>query len=175
MTIFGRAAVLTIGLWAFAGAGAAVAQENLDAGKTGAQLYAADCTICHKSPDGLAKAGVLGLESFLREHYTASRESAAMIADYLKSADKGQEPARVRTTKRTKGDAKDKREKSTGGKASSVTAAEPGMKSTEKTETKSKSDMSKSDMSKSDEPKSDKADKSKSEKSGAEKPDENKQ
>ena len=75
------AAVLTLALAAPAGA-----QENLDSGKTGAQLYAADCAICHKSPQALNKSGgILGLSSFLREHYTASRESAAAIAGYLQS------------------------------------------------------------------------------------------
>ena len=28
------------------------AQENLDFGKTPAQLFASDCAICHKSPQG---------------------------------------------------------------------------------------------------------------------------
>ena len=55
----------------------AAAQENIDAGKTPAQLYAQDCAICHKTPHGLSRAGGLwGLQNFLREHYTASKESA---------------------------------------------------------------------------------------------------
>ena len=63
------------------------AQENLDLNKTPAQLFASDCAICHKSPQGLAKSGGLfGVESFLRQHYTASRESAAAIAKYLEAA-----------------------------------------------------------------------------------------
>jgi len=67
------------------------AQENLDFGKTPAQLFASDCAICHKSPQGLAAkgGGMLGLENFLREHYTASRESAAVIANYLRAAGSG--------------------------------------------------------------------------------------
>jgi hypothetical protein len=67
------------------------AQENLDSGKTPAQLFASDCVVCHKSPQGLAaKAGGLGgLEGFLREHYTASRESATAIAGYLRAAGSG--------------------------------------------------------------------------------------
>jgi hypothetical protein len=70
--------------------GPAVAQESLDKGKTPAQLFASDCAACHKSPQGLAKSGGLfGLDSFLREHYTASRESATAIANYLKSLDSG--------------------------------------------------------------------------------------
>ncbi len=85
------------------GAAPAGAQENLDQGKTAAQLFASDCAICHKSPQGLAKSG-RGLENFLRQHYTASRESAAAIAAYLQSV--GNAPAGpARATKRTaKGD-----------------------------------------------------------------------
>ncbi len=114
MTVFRRGIGLAIGVLALccAAAGAAGAQENLDQGKSPAQLFASDCAICHKSPQGLAKAGgILGLESFLREHYTASRESAAAIASYLKAV--GQPPAgparRATTTKRNaKGDDKGK-------------------------------------------------------------------
>src|SRR5690349_23941791 len=71
-------------------AGGAAAQENLDAGKTGAQLFAQNCALCHKSPRGLAKSGGLfGVESFLQEHYTSSSKTAAAIADYLKSVEPG--------------------------------------------------------------------------------------
>ncbi|HZL30098.1 MAG TPA: hypothetical protein VFC54_03435 [Pseudolabrys sp.] len=64
----------------------AVAQENLDKGKTAAQLFASDCAICHKSPQGLAKSGgLLGVDNFLRQHYTASRESADVLAKYLQA------------------------------------------------------------------------------------------
>jgi len=88
---------------------AARAQENLDQGKSPAQLFASDCAICHKSPQGLAKAGgILGLDRFLREHYTASKETATAIANYLKAMDTGPAPA-TRTTKRAaKGDEKKK-------------------------------------------------------------------
>ena len=90
-------------------AGAAGAQESLDQGKTPAQLFASDCSICHKSPQGLTRAGgILGLDSFLREHYTASKETAAAIAGYLRAMDTG--PAGpARASKRTaKGDDKKK-------------------------------------------------------------------
>ena len=71
----------------------AVAQENIDAGKSPAQLYAKNCAICHKTPHGLTKAvGAYGLQNFLREHYSASRESAAAIARYLASIDRGPAP-----------------------------------------------------------------------------------
>jgi outer membrane biosynthesis protein TonB len=96
---------------ALALAAPAAAQENLDSGKTGAQLYAADCAICHKSAQALKKSGgIFGLSSFLREHYTASRESAAAIASYLDSV--ASPPAQKKpagATKRTaKGDEKAK-------------------------------------------------------------------
>lgn len=68
----------------------ASAQENLYANKTPAQIFATDCAMCHKQPQALAKAGGplgLGMESFLRSHYTASRESAALMAKYLQAMD----------------------------------------------------------------------------------------
>ena len=93
-------AIGTLGLVSGVGA-----QENLDRGKTPAQLFASDCSICHKSPQGLARAGGLfGLDSFLRTHYTASRESAGAIANYLKSIDTG--PAGRATRRTAKGDDK---------------------------------------------------------------------
>ena len=110
MTVIGRGVALAMGAGALLFAGAAGAQENLDHGKTPAQLFASDCAVCHKSPQGLAKSGGLfGVESFLRQHYTASRESAAAIAGYLRAA--GEAPAgpakKGTTTKRaTKGDGK---------------------------------------------------------------------
>jgi hypothetical protein len=87
---FARRLICMVGFLLFLGAPLR-AQENLDLGKTPAQLYASDCAICHKSPQGLAAkgGGMLGLENFLREHYTASRESAAVIANYLRAAGSG--------------------------------------------------------------------------------------
>jgi hypothetical protein len=79
----------------------AAAQENLDQGKSPAQIYASDCAICHKTPQGLSKAGgMFGLQGFLREHYTASKESAAAIAAYLVAVDRKAPPPK-RTSKRT--------------------------------------------------------------------------
>ena len=90
--------------------GPAAGQESLDKGKTPAQLFASDCSPCHKSPQGLAKSGGLfGLDGFLREHYTASRESAAAIANYLKSMEGPSGPGRA-TKRATKGDEKVKSE-----------------------------------------------------------------
>jgi len=106
MTGFFRGMAVALGALCFAGA--AAAQENLDQGKSPAQLYASDCAICHKSPQGLAKSGgLLGVESFLRSHYTASRESAAAIAKYLEAAGPAAAPGKKPPAKRVgKGDDK---------------------------------------------------------------------
>jgi len=65
-------------------ASSAGAQGSLEEGKTAAQLYAANCASCHKSPQSVTKAtGIFGLESYLREHYTPNPQSAATIAAYL--------------------------------------------------------------------------------------------
>ena len=62
---------------------AASAQENLEQGKSGAQLFATDCAICHKSPQALVKDGY-PTEGFLRVHYASSREMAAAVSAYLR-------------------------------------------------------------------------------------------
>jgi hypothetical protein len=95
---------LAIGLSAACLVGLAGAQESLEQGKNPAQLFASDCSICHKSPQGLARAGgMFGVEGFLREHYTTGRGTAAAIANYLNSMNT--RPAPARASKRTaKGD-----------------------------------------------------------------------
>lgn len=71
----------------------AAAQEILGQGKTGAQLFASNCAICHKSPQGMTKSGgIFGLSTFLRQHYTSSRETAAAIAAYVESVDRAAPP-----------------------------------------------------------------------------------
>jgi hypothetical protein len=60
------------------------AQENLDAGKSPSQLFAGNCSACHKSPRGLLKTIPAGsLQGFLRQHYTTSPEMAGVLAGYL--------------------------------------------------------------------------------------------
>jgi hypothetical protein len=72
---------------------AARAQVNIDAGKSSAEMYASDCATCHKTPRGLAAGkNSLMLSSFLREHYTASRDQASALAAYVLGAG-GAEPA----------------------------------------------------------------------------------
>ena len=77
-----RLAISSLALCVGSSAGA---QGSLEQGKTAAQLYAANCASCHKSPQSVTKAtGIFGSrESFLREHYAPSPQSAATIAAYL--------------------------------------------------------------------------------------------
>ena len=64
----------------------ALAQENLDAGKTPSQLFAGTCNACHKSPRGLLKTvSPSSLPGFLRQHYTTSPNMAGLLASYLVS------------------------------------------------------------------------------------------
>jgi len=81
---------LTIGSLSLCVASSAIAQGNLDQGKTGAQLFASACATCHKSPQNVSNTkSSFELESFLREHYTSSRESAAVLAAYLRGRERG--------------------------------------------------------------------------------------
>ncbi len=65
----------------------ALAQTNIDQGKPASELFANYCAVCHKSTRGLAN-GRSGpaLSQFLREHYAASREQAALLTAYVISA-----------------------------------------------------------------------------------------
>jgi hypothetical protein len=143
-----RGYALALGAWALAAVGAAKAQENLDQGKSAAQLFASDCAICHKTTAGLSRGRVLGLDSFLREHYTASRESAAAIAAYINATDKGPPPAAPARTKKKdagKGDDKTKADEKikgaekkpgTGKPIDAKPAAEPNASEPKPTESK---------------------------------------
>ncbi len=111
MKVFNSALALAIGALALEVAGGVGAQENLDKGKSGAQLFASDCAICHKTTAGLSKGRVLGLDSFLREHYTASRESAGAIAAYIQATDKGPPSAAGAKPVKRKTDKKDDEKK----------------------------------------------------------------
>ena len=95
---------LAVVISAAAAVNGAETQETLGRGKTPAQTFASDCAVCHKSPQGLAKSanGLIGVEGFLREHYTSSRESAAALASYLRSV--GTAPGAVRAKRAAKGD-----------------------------------------------------------------------
>ena len=79
------------------------AQVNIDQGKTPAEIFASDCAVCHKTTRGLADGkNSLMLSTFLREHYTASRDQAAALAAYVLGAGgngpaPGQKPGTERT------------------------------------------------------------------------------
>ena len=78
LAAFVTAVSISIGLNATASA-----QDNLERGKSGAQIFAADCALCHKTPQAVLKGGAPG-EGFLRQHYSSSRETAASVAAYLR-------------------------------------------------------------------------------------------
>jgi cytochrome c553 len=97
VTTLGHGVRLTISSLALCVASSAGAQGNLDQSKTAAQLYASNCTTCHESPQSVSNTKSLSkLESFLSQHYTSNRESAANLAAYLK----GQERPSVESQRR---------------------------------------------------------------------------
>jgi mono/diheme cytochrome c family protein len=137
-------------VWALLSAFPAAAQENLDLGKTGAQLFSSDCAICHKSPQGLGKTA--NLEGFLREHYTASKESAALITKYLAANGSSGTPAAVQSTDSDKRSGKESAKQKSAKKPAEAKSEETksdGMKSKESAKTaKSKDAKSKDSKSK---------------------------
>src|SRR5258708_35696768 len=58
--------------------------QNLEAGKTPAQIFAGTCNACHKSPRGLLRTVPAGsLPGFLRQHYTTSGDMASLLSSFL--------------------------------------------------------------------------------------------
>jgi len=58
--------------------------EDLDARKTGPQLFEQACSACHHGPGGLAKGkSASDLVDFLRQHYTSGPGPAGQLAAYL--------------------------------------------------------------------------------------------
>ncbi|MGB3865358.1 MAG: hypothetical protein WBA29_06975, partial [Xanthobacteraceae bacterium] len=58
--------------------------QNLEAGKSPAQIFNGACAVCHKSPRGLVKSvPPPSLPGFLRQHYTTSSDMAGMLSGYL--------------------------------------------------------------------------------------------
>jgi hypothetical protein len=81
---------ISVGFLTVLALGGSAAAQDFSAGKTAAQLFASDCSACHKSPAGLAKGQSVGsLTSFLREHYTTKPESASALAAYVAGAGPG--------------------------------------------------------------------------------------
>jgi hypothetical protein len=76
---FSRILPWVIGAAAVAAAFSAQAQSNLDAGKSSAQIFAATCNACHRSPRELKPTSA----GYLRQHYTTGAQEAAAMAAYL--------------------------------------------------------------------------------------------
>src|SRR6516162_6596965 len=62
---------------------ASAGAQNLDAGKSGGQIFSQVCSNCHRSPRALRSGAST---SFLREHYTTSPGMAAAVAAYVSAA-----------------------------------------------------------------------------------------
>ena len=88
MAGFGRI-ILAGALLAGIGVVAVRAQTVLGDPRDAARTFAANCSACHKSPQGLAKSGQVA--GFLRQHYTTGPEMSASMAAYLVAA--GNAPA----------------------------------------------------------------------------------
>jgi hypothetical protein len=85
-------------------AGPALAQENLEAGKSPSQIFAGTCNACHKSPRGLLKTVPPGsLAGFLRQHYTTSPNMANVLSAYLVSNGANDPKAAAAAAKDAKG------------------------------------------------------------------------
>ena len=53
--------------------------QNIDAGKSPAQIFADTCSACHRNARELKRTST----GFLRSHYTTGQEEAAAMASYL--------------------------------------------------------------------------------------------
>jgi hypothetical protein len=61
-----------------------LAQTDYSRGKTPPQLFASDCSACHRTPQGLAAGrDARALTAFLHDHYTTKIEWAGLLANYL--------------------------------------------------------------------------------------------
>ena len=73
--------------------------QNLEAGKSPAQIFAGSCTACHRGSKGLLKTVSAGsLPGFLREHYTTSDTMASALSAYLIAGGDGKPAGAARQT-----------------------------------------------------------------------------
>jgi hypothetical protein len=77
----------SVAIW---GGAAAAHAQNLDAGKSPAQVFSETCNACHRSPRELKQT----TPRFMQEHYTTSGREAAAMAAYLASV--GTDPRAVK-------------------------------------------------------------------------------
>jgi len=71
------------------GTAAAAQAQNIDAGKSPAQIFSDTCGACHRSPREIKQT----TPGFMREHYTTNGWDAAAMAAYLASV--GSDPRAV--------------------------------------------------------------------------------
>jgi hypothetical protein len=84
------------------------AVENLEAGKSPAQIFSGTCAACHKSPRGLLKTvPASSLPGFLRQHYTTSSNMASLLSSYLVSNGAADTRFQAKQDKQGKDGAKD--------------------------------------------------------------------
>ena len=76
--------------------------QNLEAGKSAAQMFSGNCASCHKAVRGLLRTVPPGsLPGFLRQHYTTGPDMAGMLSAYLISrgaTDQRSRPERPRSS-----------------------------------------------------------------------------
>ncbi len=84
MSAVGRCLLVVLGLFAWAAAPSRA--EDLERGKSGPAIFAADCAACHRGAQGLAYGmSRTDLMDLLRQHYTTGPEPANQVAAYLLS------------------------------------------------------------------------------------------
>jgi hypothetical protein len=111
---------------AAADAGPGLAQANLDAGKSPAQIFAATCAACHRSPREIRPTGA----GFLRDHYSTGAREAAAMAAYLAAV--GSDPRAVQQRRpptlgagQAAGDGKDNGKSAEGGEGGKHASGRP--------------------------------------------------
>jgi hypothetical protein len=84
LSAIARYSLLALGLYAW---GATPSRaEDLERGKSGPAIFAADCAACHRSAQGLAYGmSSRDLIDLLRQHYTTGPGPAGQVANYLLS------------------------------------------------------------------------------------------
>lgn len=88
--VFGRAVAVVLGAAWMMWANAAPAQSVLGDPTNPAKTFASNCSICHKTPKGLAKTSSSSeLAGFLRQHYTTGKDTGSAMAAYLLGAGPG--------------------------------------------------------------------------------------
>ena len=84
MSAVGRYLLVVLGFFCWVAAPSRA--EDLERGKSGPAIFAADCAACHRSAQGLAYGiSRTDLMDLLRQHYTTGPDPANQVATYLLS------------------------------------------------------------------------------------------